>query len=238
MASVFPLDIAALGLLVGIHLFINRLSLLRKVQRERWLSFAGGVSVAFVFTFILPELGAAQEDIEEFTGTAFSTLDNTIYLIALFGLVTFFWADWAVRVRQEKVKRRQGFFISHVSFAAYNIVIGYLMASLEGQGLVAFSLLTSAFALHLLVADHSIWRDHGEHYDRRGRYILSGSLIAGFLIGYSTQMGMVWISVLLAALAGGIILNVMKEELPVGRENRLVSFTIGAIGYALIVFVA
>lgn len=53
---------AALALAFAlVHIFIDRLSFLDTVPRSRWLSFAGGVAVSYVFLHILPELGAHQE---------------------------------------------------------------------------------------------------------------------------------------------------------------------------------
>ncbi len=37
---------------------------------------------------------------------------------------------------------------------------------------------------------------------------------------------------LLALLGGGIILNVLKEELPEQRESRFWAFALGGLGYA------
>ncbi|MEV9640824.1 hypothetical protein ABZ756_08985 [Mammaliicoccus sciuri] len=39
------------------------------------------------------------------------------------------------------------------------------------------------------------------------------------------------LSILSAFLAGGIVLNVMKEELPEERESSFPAFFIGMIGY-------
>jgi hypothetical protein len=41
-------------------------------------------------------------------------------------------------------------------------------------------------------------------------------------------------SALFAVLAGGIVLNVMKEELPEERESRFSAFAAGVAGYAAI----
>ncbi len=47
--------IAALGL-AAVHLFAQRMRFIALVPRSRWLSAAGGVSVAYVFVHVLPEL--------------------------------------------------------------------------------------------------------------------------------------------------------------------------------------
>ncbi len=59
---------AVLSLLVAlafaaVHMFGGRMTFLRDVPRSAWLSAAGGVSVAYVFVHVLPELAESQETI-------------------------------------------------------------------------------------------------------------------------------------------------------------------------------
>jgi hypothetical protein len=44
--------------------------------------------------------------------------------------------------------------------------------------------------------------------------------------------------VLFAFLAGGIVLNVIKEELPEERESRFPAFVVGTGGYAVLLLLA
>jgi zinc transporter ZupT len=69
-------------------------------------------------------------------------------------------------------------------------------------------------------------------YRQTGRWILAAAVIAGWAIGSSTELSQAAIAVLFAFLAGGIVLNVLKEELPEDRESRFWAFAVGAIGYA------
>ena len=50
------------------HLFSYKLLFLQGIPRSPWLSMAGGISVAYVFLHILPELNASQGHIEETGG--------------------------------------------------------------------------------------------------------------------------------------------------------------------------
>lgn len=50
------------GLMV-VHIFAGKLRFLDGIPRSSWLSFAGGISVAYVFLHIFPEMGEAQESI-------------------------------------------------------------------------------------------------------------------------------------------------------------------------------
>ena len=42
--------------LAAIHLFSGRLRFVRVIPRSRWLSAASGISVAYVFVHLLPDL--------------------------------------------------------------------------------------------------------------------------------------------------------------------------------------
>jgi hypothetical protein len=64
MVSVTLLPVLAAAVMVTVHLVAGRLRFLDVIQRSRWLSIAGGVSVAYIFVHLLPELSAGQEIIQ------------------------------------------------------------------------------------------------------------------------------------------------------------------------------
>jgi hypothetical protein len=54
------------------------------------------------------------------------------------------------------------------------------------------------------------------------------------VVGLLTEIPEVAIAVLTAFLAGGVIMNVLKEELPEERESRFWAFALGAAFYTVI----
>lgn len=60
---IFIVSLLAVAVLVAVHLFSHRLRFLDGTPRSIWLSLAGGVSVAYVFVHLLPELSEGQETI-------------------------------------------------------------------------------------------------------------------------------------------------------------------------------
>src|SRR5918911_1584371 len=80
----------AIVLLVVFHLFYGKLRFLDGTPRSIWLSMAGGVSVAYVFVHLLPELGEAQETVSEVLSEAVAFLENHVYLVALLGMIIFY----------------------------------------------------------------------------------------------------------------------------------------------------
>ena len=57
--------------LAAVHLFSGRLRFLSVLPRSRWLSAAGGVSVAYVFVHLLPDLAEEQVTIRRAAGGSF-----------------------------------------------------------------------------------------------------------------------------------------------------------------------
>lgn len=54
----------------------------------------------------------------------------------------------------------------------------------------------------------------------------------GWGLGLAATLSALAVASLFAFLAGGIVLNVLKEELPEERESRFWAFAVGAAGYA------
>jgi hypothetical protein len=85
--------VAAIAL-AAVHVFSGKLRFLAVIPRSRWLSFAGGISVAYVFVHLLPELSAGQRTVEEETGLL-PFVENHVWLVALLGLALFYGVERA-----------------------------------------------------------------------------------------------------------------------------------------------
>jgi hypothetical protein len=243
-ATLTPLSVDLLSgvlaiALVLVHVFSSRLRFLEALPRSRWLSFGSGVSVAYVFVHVLPDLSAAQQTLHQSWGEGWEFLEHHVYLVALVGLAAFYGLERAAKLsRQRNREAGQGdvteakvFWLHMVSFALYNALIGYLLLHREEPGLVSLILFAVAMALHFLVNDYGLREHHKKPYDQIGRWILSAAVMTGWAIGSGTEISQAAIAVLFAFLAGGIVLNVLKEELPDDRESRFGAFVLGAAGY-------
>jgi zinc transporter ZupT len=231
------LTVLAVGLLVCTHLVIGRLHFLKGTPRSVWLSIAGGVSVAFVFVHLLPRLGEAQKSLDDEVPLEMLALEHLAHLTALIGFVSFYGLERAAKISRRRHSRdgadgghNHGIFWLHVSaFAAYNMLIGYL---LHHRGETTLALFTFAVALHFAVANFGLREQYPRHYDRIGRWILAGAVIGGWIIGLTMRIPEGAQAILLAVLAGCMILIVMKEELPEERESRYWAFVTGAGVYS------
>lgn len=226
---------------VLVHVFGGRLVFFLKSPRSVWLSAAGCVSVAYVFVHLLPELAEHQEVIGERARDAglLGAIESHAYLIALLGLGLFYGVErfarsgggW--RSGGEKEETPLGVFWAHLgAFALYNVLIGYLLLNREETGLRGLIIYGVAMSLHFIVNDQGLRQHHGQTYQRYGRWLLAAAPVAALLLGLVTNVSALLLSALFAFLAGGVILNVLKEELPEDRGSRFSAFALGATCYS------
>ncbi len=234
----------AAGLAV-VHLFSGKLGFLNVMPRSRWLSAASGISVAYVFVHLLPDLAEEQETIREAVGESFSFLEYHVYLVALVGLATFYGLDRAAKVSRQRKRNtgkedstKAGVFWLHVaSFSVYNALIGYLLLHRETPAFQSLFLFAFALSLHFVVNDYGLSKDHKGPYDRVGRWMLAAAILVGWVVGLFTEISEAALAVLFAFLAGGIVLNVLKEEIPEERESSFGAFALGATFYAAVLLI-
>ncbi len=240
------LSLALVAALAAVHLFAGRMRFLGASPRSRWLSAAGGVSVAYVFVHLLPDLAEDQETVREAVGETFTFLEYHVYLVALVGLAAFYGLERAAKLSRGR-RRRAGrgdatgagvFWLHAGSFALYNALIGYLMLHREGPGAGGLVLFAFAMGVHFVVNDFGLREDHKGAYDGYGRWVLAAAVFAGWVVGLISEISEAALAVLFAFLAGGVVMNVLKEELPEERESRFWAFVLGAGLYAAVLLVA
>jgi hypothetical protein len=119
------------------------------------------------------------------------------------------------------------------SFVVYNVLITYTMPLRLRTGILFAVLFTVAMGLHFVLTDRGL----EEHYPRRfavsGRFVLAGALVVGWAAGaLFAPTSTLLVALLTALLAGSILLNVFKEELPSGGRSSLSWFLVGLIVYS------
>jgi hypothetical protein len=255
-AWIAPALVAACAL-AAVHIVTPSLRFLGGTPRSIWLSIAGGVSVAYVFVHLLPELAASQEDISRAARNAgIFFAERHVYLIALAGLAVFYGldklakhsrarglsptapdsasADHNAEADPEAVTSTGVFWIHIGSFGIYNMLIGYLLLHREVPGLSSLIFFAIAMALHFFVTDFSLNEDHKHRYRRTGRWMLVAALFAGLGVGAAMEIPKAALGTLVGFLAGGVILNVLKEEVPGERRSRFWAFALGMSAYAIL----
>ena len=202
---------------------------------RRSMSAAGGASVAYVFVLLLPEVSEAA--------LAFGTLrgetllaEQAVYLAALAGFVAFYGVEVGVGWGGDRIADSPAVFRSHLLlFTVYSAVIAFLLGHQEVPGARNLVFYTLAMALHFLITDHGLRRHHGAEFDRTGRWLLALGTLAGGVVGVAADVAVVGVTVVFGFVAGAVVLNVLKEELPGADEGRFVAFALGALAFAALV---
>ncbi len=230
-----------IALFVLVHLYVDRLDFLFAEPRSGWLSVAGGAAVAFVFLYLLPELGSHQTGVGSAAAAVWPGLqDAAIYLVAMAGLVVFYGLERHVKMSRsvraeaglEDHPAPRALWLHATLFALYNASIGYLLIDRESSALPSTLSYAMAMALHLLVVDHGLVREYHQSYHRKARWLFAAATVGGWMLGLLSQLPDLVVGVLFAFLAGAMVLNSLKEELPDERRSRWLPFLSGVVGYS------
>ena len=212
--------------------------LARLLRHRRAISAAAGVSVAYVFVDVLPELVERNRALFQAVGEVLFA-EQRIYLLALISFVVMYGIEHIVLSRREgrrdRVARgeRDGTYWLHIAgFAAYSALIGYLLSERVERGMLALVVYTAAMGVHFVVVSHSLAEEHGDLYRRHGHWVLAGSVMTGWAAGIATVLSQATIARLFALLAGGVVITSLRSELPDDRRGRFWPFCLGSAVFA------
>ena len=232
--------LAAVLLLSLVHLGAGQLEFLRANPRSRLLSFASGVSIAFVFVHLLPQIAATQPLVADAAAGSGGFVERHVWLIALAGLTFFYGLERMVlRARRPSRALADGsaagggtYWLHITAFALYNALVGFLLVQPIGSRSGDPILFALALGLHFLVNDLGLRAHYKRHYRGFGQWVLVLAPIFGWATARNSELPEAGLAALLSFLAGGVAMNTLKEELPEDREARFWVFAIGAAVYS------
>jgi hypothetical protein len=212
---------------------------------RRWISAAAGISVAYVFVDILPELAAQNQALRKAAGSELSFAEQRIYVLALISFVVMYGIDHIVlsrrTERRETVARSEydpAYWLHLGGFAAYSALIGYLLIERAERGPMALGVYSLAMAVHFVVVSHALSQEHGNLYRRNGHWVLAASVLAGWALGVTVSLSETIFARLFALLAGGVVITSLRSELPDEREGRFWPFCVGSVAFAAVLLKA
>jgi hypothetical protein len=231
-------------LLSAVHLLAIEIRPGKWLSGSGWLSFAGGLSTAYVFVHIIPDLAERQQDLSE-VGPGLLA-EREVFLAALSGLVAYYGLEHVARKYstsegdEHSAERSMhvGLWLHAIAFSLYSVVIGYLLSQQTQVAVTELAAFAVAFGLHFFVNDQSLQRHHGSLHKSRVRWMLAGSVVLGWLVGAFLPIPDAHVTFVYAFLAGGMILNILKEELPEERRGHVGAFVMGAVAYGAIALAA
>lgn len=216
---------------------------LRGLIRDRRVivSFGAGVATAYLFMRMMPELAEAQMSIAQdaLPGSAGGVI---VYLAAMTGFLLVYGLDHFRRTAKQSAigaaaggeggENVQGAY--PYGMALYVLLLTYVLveeprASVAGTLLYAF-----AISFHFLAVDHTLRDEMGAAYDRLERFILAGMCVLGWGLSRLVDVPDVGVSLLLAFVSGGAIVNSAIMELPTERDGRFFPFVLGSLTFGVV----
>jgi len=231
------LSAGAAALLAATMLFGGRLHPLRAVMRDRrsMVSFGAGMSSAYVFVHVLPELSEARRTLAESIALRYEGM--AVYVLALAGFLCFYGLEHLrARMRDDKEKGREkrAYRIHLAGFATYAALVSYLLVRNLEETPLTLAAYVLAMMFHFLTIDHSLREEHGQAFDRTGRFALAGMCVLGWCAGVAIAVPPYVMALLLAFISGAVIMNSAIMELPSDKDGRFWPFVIGGLSYALL----
>ena len=230
--------------LAAIHITIGRWEWLNRDEHSPWLSVSAGAALAYVFVYLLPKIALTQSKLDEILNSSGwePLLRNQVYLIAMLGLVFFFWLGWIdERIgHHQDVGRASGkgrLLLNLAGYGVYSMQVGFLVAGFPRPDLLSFLLAGAVLGLHLMGVDHGVRHRVPQSYDRLLRWVFAAALFVGWGIGTGTGAFDTLIMLWSSFIGGGIVITALREELPSGRMESFTPFLLGVIGTAAAILV-
>lgn len=213
-----------------VHIASKMAYKLDRLMHGKLLSAGGGVAIAYVFIDLLPKLGKSDQAIHQLISKVFPFVEKHVYLMALAGFLLFF----IVAQSHTFLEGKGRFYLSLSSYALFNFFVGYAVVDQNNIEVQPLLLFTIAIALHYFVNDFSLTQEHGDVYDRIGRWILIACLFLGWLTGFWVKLPEAAVALISAFIGGGVIMNVTRHELPQDNPHNLSAFMLACMAYTLI----
>jgi hypothetical protein len=225
--------------LAGVFPIGGRLQPGRKLIRNEGilLSLGAGVSIAYVFVHMMPEMAGAREAYARSTSLPVMFRGMLVYFVAMLGFMVYYGLEnlrRGVRSRSSGQNITLDYGIHLGGFAVYVWMISYLLVNRVEKTPMSIALYTVAMIAHFLTIDHSLREDHGALYERTGRLLLAGMSLLGWGVGLVIPLPLYVLALMLAFVSGAIIMNSAIMELPHRKDERFLGFLAGGILYGLL----
>lgn len=226
-------------LFAAAFLFGHHVALLRRLLKNphSLISFGSGMSAAYVFVHLMPELHEARRAFVESVSMTLRYEGMAIYYLSLLGFLVFYGLDRLRQCPHESDSPGQinlAFKLQIGGFSVYVWLMSYLLLHHLGDASISIPLYAAAITFHFLALDRTLHFEHGLAYERFGRFVFAGSAIMGWGTGVLITLPHHILALLVAFISGAIIMNSTVMELASEENAKFIPFLAGGIIYGLI----
>ncbi len=219
-----------LGVLLGlVHFFSENLEPKEGLKHYRIISFAAGISIAYLFLDLLPQ-----------TYEAAVHLKQMVFVFLLLGFAIFHLAEkFAYQHSDQDKLARELKEIHSISFFAYYFLVGIVLKDKIQISMLEGSLFMIPIVLHAGLSTASLARIHGEI--RESTFIkiaLSLSTLLGVIFAILIHVPSVINNILISFIAGILLYIIVNEFLPEKKKGQPIFFLIGlALFFVFYIFI-
>tara|TARA_Y100000310_G_C20399049_1_gene676516 strand:+ start:134 stop:811 length:678 start_codon:yes stop_codon:yes gene_type:complete len=211
-----------LGLILGFADYATE-GLFRKTNeaKMKFISFAAGISVSYVFLILLPEI---------YTGA--SAISPLLFFPVLIGFALFHLLEKFIRQHHSWHHYKKEHELVHeiLSFL-YFFVVGFVIAKLAKYGMEGALLLFVPLFFHIII--DSLPKKVTKHQLLRAFFASSPFLgsIAGSFVETSRAVNVS----LLGIVGGALLYIIVRESLPKERDGKPMYFLVGLLSFTVLI---
>lgn len=226
----YPLVLAIAAALAVVHVVGTPLRRLLCRHERVVRSVGGGMAIAYVFLMLLPELERGH-----------AVVGDSIHILVLTGFLFFLSLElWFQGGRAAAVPQHgtPALFRFHVGLGwFYSWTVVYALPEVVGVVGIKALISTAALGLHMLYKDYVLGVHEPGEFDVWARFALAAAPLTGWLAAVLIPPSEATGDILIAFLAGYLLQNVFRNEIPEYRESRLGWFVMGALFYSVPVMI-
>ncbi len=220
------------SIIASVHLWMGWFESRFKESENRWIGFVGGIAVGYVTLYMLTNLSNVTVRFIAANPDASWALQYRAYFILLFGIVVHLVLERFSRMSAGGANVAR--WLEIVVLGLYSFLIGYVAVELPRSEIRFHILANVILAFHLMGMVHHLRTRHPSTHAGWGRIGFALLVVFGYVLGVVTEVPESTVVSATAFTAGIILVNVMSEELPRGKEGRLGYLLVGVGVFALV----
>ena len=190
-------------------------------NKMKFISFAAGISISYIFLILLPEIYEGGLEYSRLVFIAVLASFGVFHVIEKYIRQNFTGSD----LRKEHILVHSG-----ISFS-YFFIVAFLLVKVAETSVLGSVLLFIPITLHIII-DSLPRRVTKNHYIRA---LSASSALLGAIYATFVEIGELGNVILLGIIGGALLYTVIRESLPKDREGNPIYFSLGLLLFTVLI---
>lgn len=187
----------------------------------KFISFAAGVSISFIFLSLMPEIYSGALNI-----------NRLLFFSVLFGFAIFHLLEKHIRQHYTRAKFKKEHQIIHSSTSfIYFFVVGFILVKIAESDQIRSILFFIPILFHVVIDSLPRRATKKRHY----RALFASSAFLGSIVAIFIDFGTTFNLAILGIIGGALLYTVIREVLPKEREGKPLYFIVGLLLYTVLI---